>query len=62
MTRLQSINPWVYYSVGEPGSYLAFGVYERSQYENIWQEFWHNDYIDDDGDDDGGGEHRGGVK
>lgn len=45
----------------ELGSYLAFGVCERSQYENIWQEFWCNDYDDDD-DDGGGGERRGGVK
>ncbi len=51
----------------ELGSYLAFGVCERSQYENIWQEFWYNDYDDDDDDDGGddgggGGERRGGVK
>ncbi len=48
---------------GEQDSYLAFGVSECSQYENIWQEFWHNDYNDDDDDDDNdGGERRGGVK
>lgn len=43
----------------ELGSYLALGVCECSQYENIWQEFWYNDYDDDEDD---GGERRGGVK
>lgn len=45
---------------GELGSYLAFGVCECTQYENIWQGFCYNDYDDDDEDD--GVERGGGVK
>ena len=41
------------------GTHLPFVVCQCSHYENIWLEFWYNDF---DEDEDDGDEHRGGIK